>query len=1189
MNENASVSWVDIVNIPTGYTGVLTWTYTTTMDTYGFVLDFDTRNSTSGDMALGRIKLERGNKSTDWTPAPEDLESSISFVNTALTNYINTNDAALAAVKDQADKSFDTWFYSGQPTANNAPANTWTDNATKALHVGDMYYDTATGKAYTYNSSYQWVAQSSSNIASTDAITAAQTLANSKIKTYAVAAKPTSGMSSGDLWIDTDDNNRMYRYNGSTWVDIQTEINVGGRNLAWNSKLLNIQNGQANKYISKRRGADILVTRDDGFGEIHCYGSSFGGISIYSSQFDFQVGDVLTLSFYAKYVGNLNTPYISFYPMMYKNGSRNTSILIPIGFDGNPYVNMNARRWTNKDGSYRNLTTSYEKYYVTFVWTQEIADLDYVEISAQALASWTDTSSNSYVSIYMPKLEKGNVATDWTPAPEDTEAAIANLTELTDSLQNQIDSKIETWTQVADPATGWNTDVLKESHVGDLWYYIGETTTNPSRENNSTYKYTLSNGTYSWVKYVSGTDMTGVFDKIDGKSTIFYGTTTGTYTGVQKDDYLVDSTTGNTYKYDPTVTTNNHWVEVTNYKTGIDEAKQDVVDLDTSLNQQEVFNRLTNNQANQGIYLDNGNVYVNATYIKSGEINADLITTGKINADLITTGHMSASRIKGDTLTLGGNNNVNGSLSILNGNSDVVGTWNNTGINAVAGKIGGWTINESYIYNPLNYEDKNYQVALFSPNNMTSGTNAFFVRYNYPSKNLYIISKQTSGYIAANGTIATASDTYLEKTSAYIAVTENSPYVFQVWCPDLTSSQQMWMGYQFYSDTSGTLVGSRTAKTGTAGNTYLAYTDIVAPSGAKYIKVSYRTFGNGHAKLEQTTTVNDWTPAVEDEGLPYSNDFAYPFYIKYNGKLFASNAEIRGDIDAKSGSIAGFSISSTANRGTTANGGHPYTRELYKTSSDGTHDYVVGMKADSGNATLNFYVKQIDTGKTWEDANVKNLFWVNNNGKLYATNIQVTLDGSTSTVKNLKASSLTSGNLDASKVTITGSLNIKPGGGASLELYGEQPYIDFHFNNSTADLTARIIEGVKNELHFVKNAASTSYMTVKGVFSNQSSRNVKRNIIDISDDDAKKLYDIKPVSFDYKWGQHGFGMIAEDVCEVLPELVTIPDDYNADTYEYKNLYDSVPSLHYQDFIPYIIKLLQVQHKEIQGLKEIIEK
>lgn len=57
------------------------------------------------------------------------------------------------------------------------------------------------------------------------------------------------------------------------------------------------------------------------------------------------------------------------------------------------------------------------------------------------------------------------------------------------------------------------------------------------------------------------------------------------------------------------------------------EAIDDVEELDKSLTQQEVFNRLTNDGQSEGLYLDEGNVYINATYIRSGrfEVTAPAI------------------------------------------------------------------------------------------------------------------------------------------------------------------------------------------------------------------------------------------------------------------------------------------------------------------------------------------------------------------------------------------------------------------------------------------------------------------------------------------------------------------------------------------------------------------------------------
>lgn len=73
------------------------------------------------------------------------------------------------------------------------------------------------------------------------------------------------------------------------------------------------------------------------------------------------------------------------------------------------------------------------------------------------------------------------------------------------------------------------------------------------------------------------------------------------------------------------------------------DAQQAVTELDNELDQQGVFNRLTNNGQTQGIYLSGGKLYINATYIATGRISS---TDGKVYFDL-NTGTLVASEIVG--------------------------------------------------------------------------------------------------------------------------------------------------------------------------------------------------------------------------------------------------------------------------------------------------------------------------------------------------------------------------------------------------------------------------------------------------------------------------------------------------------------------------------------------------------------
>ena len=64
-----------------------------------------------------------------------------------------------------------------------------------------------------------------------------------------------------------------------------------------------------------------------------------------------------------------------------------------------------------------------------------------------------------------------------------------------------------------------------------------------------------------------------------------------------------------------------------------EDAKEAAEELDELLTSDEIFNRLTNNGALQGLYRGNdGELYINASYIKSGEFLADLIKAGVIRS-----------------------------------------------------------------------------------------------------------------------------------------------------------------------------------------------------------------------------------------------------------------------------------------------------------------------------------------------------------------------------------------------------------------------------------------------------------------------------------------------------------------------------------------------------------------------------
>jgi len=88
----------------------------------------------------------------------------------------------------------------------------------------------------------------------------------------------------------------------------------------------------------------------------------------------------------------------------------------------------------------------------------------------------------------------------------------------------------------------------------------------------------------------------------------------------------------------------------------------------------------------------------------------------------------------------------------------------------------------------------------------------------------------------------------------------------------------------------------------------------------------------------------------------------------------------------------------------------------------------------------------------------------------------------------------------------------------------------------------------------------------------------------MDDNRAKKLLSINVVTFDYKKDivKHNrldrAGVIAEDTVDIIPEAVY-----------FENINEEmVPdSVDYNAFVPYLIKMIQLQQKEIQDLKSKI--
>lgn len=222
-------------------------------------------------------------------------------------------------------------------------------------------------------------------------------------------------------------------------------------------------------------------------------------------------------------------------------------------------------------------------------------------------------------------------------------------------IENSLDKKAESWYQENDPSVEWTAteetylldsdgeNILdgngnpfltvwekeKSVHEGDLWKV-------PSTGDEFIY---ISG---NWVKSKVPDDL---FDFIDGKAQIFVNTPVPPYNvgdlwfGGADADIMTcvrDRRDGEFSADD--------WEKKNKYT---DDSAVD--ELNKALDQEEIFNRLTNNGEEQGIYLLNRKLYINFSFARGG------------------------------ILKLGGKNNGNGEFHVYDENDELIGSWTNKG------------------------------------------------------------------------------------------------------------------------------------------------------------------------------------------------------------------------------------------------------------------------------------------------------------------------------------------------------------------------------------------------------------------------------------------------------------------------------------------------------------------------------
>lgn len=451
--------------------------------------------------------------STDGSTYRWDVGTSTWIV---ATNYASAIEDAIEDLEEeiiiQIDGKIETW------TQSTNPATAWTTDAIRKKHDSDLWYYTGIAnltvdgvtiypsKTYKYNySTGKWVLYNSPNTSLFD-------FADSKTTIYYGSTTDTyNGVEIGDYLVDSTDG-CTYKWNGTSWDKI-TDYNS-----AINTKATEI-------YSAIESLEDNLVAQIDG--KVETWVQNTNPASSWdSSSLESHDGDL----WYYNGISTITVDGVSIYPSKTYKYSYSTG------------------KWAVYDSPSRSLF--------------DLADGKSTIFYGTTSGTYSNLKENDYLVDNTDGCTYKWNGSAWVKVTDYANAISTSINSLREDLETQIDAKVETWVQNTDPISDWSS-ADRASHDGDLWYYnglsditSGTVTIRPSQ----TYQYNHAQG--KWIAYKQPTK--SLFDFADGKTTVYYGTPSGTYQDVETGDYLVDSTDGCTYKYSGT-----SWVKVTDYESSI--------------------------------------------------------------------------------------------------------------------------------------------------------------------------------------------------------------------------------------------------------------------------------------------------------------------------------------------------------------------------------------------------------------------------------------------------------------------------------------------------------------------------------------------------------------------------------------------------------------------------------------------
>ena len=381
------------------------------------------------------FKMEKGTTATPWTPAPEDEIERVSQLKVdldGLSGTVANNKGDIAQIKLTEN--------SMQQSIKDAQGNISTlQNDSKQFK---QQFQDVNGNITTIKNDAKSLSSQLSTKVGTSEYNSFKTQTAQELRTKLTASDLSGYAKSADVKVSVDGLNARF-----------DSLNVGGTNLLYKTKDIDINN--KNWY---QKGNNVYYDKRYDKKAIHAWGDWSTYVSNQTihleSNTDYTVSAYLMS--YQKGTGVADGNGIQF-GVYAKNTADNQAFTV--GVLQNTKGNLSNTEWRRFSTVYHNTNAK-----------------DITDFRIEAFGDWSTVSGNVWIAEI--KLETGNIATDYTQAPED-------MSDKIEALSGKITANSNEFSTVYTKITNAKNDAINAIKGDSQWQSIGKIVTNASFLQNS--------------------------------------------------------------------------------------------------------------------------------------------------------------------------------------------------------------------------------------------------------------------------------------------------------------------------------------------------------------------------------------------------------------------------------------------------------------------------------------------------------------------------------------------------------------------------------------------------------------------------------------------------------------------------------------------------------------------------------